>query len=94
MEALDALNKLGNNLTIFGVLIIFIWIIVSGKLKTEGHHTEVVAAIQSDADRGWLAAGEARKELAEINKVNDKLADSLGELTRTIVADTSRGVRR
>lgn len=90
MEVLDALNKLGNNLTIFGVLVIFIWVIISGKLKTEGHHQEVVETLKESEARGWAAAGKAQTELAEINKVNDKLADSLAELTRTLVVEPRR----
>lgn len=90
VQSLIELGKFAGSLTVTGLLLVGFWLLITGKLKTEGHHKEVVDTLRESEERGWAAAGKAQVELAEINKVNNKLADSLAELTRTLVVEPRR----
>lgn len=77
MNELNQVSQFADSLTAFGLLLVFIWIVLfKGLLKTKEHHTEVVDGLKADNTRAWTMVDSILPTLAANNKVLEKLADA------------------
>lgn len=93
MSDISTISDVASSISVLGLMGVFLYLVVTGRLKTAGHHDEVVKVISDERDRALSTAEKLQTELAANVQVNQQLADAMKDLTRTVV-ESGRGVRR
>lgn len=84
MPELELITKLAEGLTATLVLIYGLWAIITGKLKTQGHHDEVIAEKDKSLDRALATIEELTDAQTKNNAVLEKFSEALRGLTASV----------
>jgi|SRR5690348_4966526 len=83
-EEWKAIGGIAGSITGTSALVAWIWALAVGKLKTEGHHKEVVEQYKTSEQRAWNMVAQLTAEREKDNEVLEKFSENIRDMISTV----------